>query len=63
MLMSHLQDSIQHVQILYNHTMVQRDICFFHQGLTKDNHNALLDIQSDGKAKELLDQDLLLHSL
>ncbi|KAK4805167.1 hypothetical protein QYF61_025229 [Mycteria americana] len=48
MLMSHLQDNIQHadppVQILYNRTMVQLGICAFREGLIKDAHNALLDI-------------------
>ncbi|CAM4678058.1 unnamed protein product [Lepidochelys kempii] len=67
MLMSHLQDNIQHadppVQILYNRTMVQLGICAFRQGLTKDAHNALLDIQSSGRAKELLGQGLLMRSL
>ena len=67
MFMSHLQDNIQHadppVQILYNHTMVHLGICAFRQGLTKDAHNALLDIQSSGRAKELLGQGLLLCSL
>uniref|UniRef100_A0A2K5QV57 Eukaryotic translation initiation factor 3 subunit C n=1 Tax=Cebus imitator TaxID=2715852 RepID=A0A2K5QV57_CEBIM len=67
MLMSHLQDNIQHadlpVQILYNRMMVQLGICAFRQGLTKDAHNALLDIQSSGRAKELLGQGLLLRSL
>lgn len=43
--------------------MVQLGICAFPQGLTKDAHSALLDIQSSGRAKELLGQDLLLHSL
>ncbi|XP_075580854.1 LOW QUALITY PROTEIN: eukaryotic translation initiation factor 3 subunit C-like [Pelecanus crispus] len=67
MLMSHLQDNIQHadppVQILYNRTMVQLGICAFRAGLVKDAHNALLDIQSSGRAKELLGQGLLLRSL
>ncbi|XP_053871097.1 eukaryotic translation initiation factor 3 subunit C [Malaclemys terrapin pileata] len=67
MLMSHLQDNIQHadppVQILYNRTMVQLGICAFRQGMTKDAHNALLDIQSSGRAKELLGQGLLMRSL
>eukprot|EP00069_Balaena_mysticetus_P002883 bmy_00793T0 len=50
MLMSHLQDNIQHADPPV-------------QGLTKDAHNALLDIQSSGRAKELLGQGLLLRSL
>uniref|UniRef100_A0A8C6QTN8 PCI domain-containing protein n=1 Tax=Nannospalax galili TaxID=1026970 RepID=A0A8C6QTN8_NANGA len=64
MLMSPLQDNIQHVdppvQILCNCTMVQLGICAFHQGLKKDAHNVLLDIQSSGQAKEVLGQGLLL---
>ncbi|MGH0183065.1 UNVERIFIED_CONTAM: hypothetical protein FKN15_011068 [Acipenser sinensis] len=67
MLMSHLQDNIQHadppVQILYNRTMVQLGICAFRQGMIKDAHNALLDIQSSGRAKELLGQGLLMRNM
>ncbi|XP_035259851.1 eukaryotic translation initiation factor 3 subunit C isoform X2 [Anguilla rostrata] len=67
MLMSHLQDTIQHadppVQILYNRTMVQLGICAFRQGMIKDAHNALLDIQSSGRAKELLGQGLLMRNM
>lgn len=67
MLMSHLQDNIHHadppVQILYNRTMVQLGICAFREGMIKDAHNALLDIQSSGRAKELLGQGLLMRSL
>uniref|UniRef100_H2LPF9 Eukaryotic translation initiation factor 3 subunit C n=1 Tax=Oryzias latipes TaxID=8090 RepID=H2LPF9_ORYLA len=67
MLMSHLQDNIHHsdppVQILYNRTMVQLGICAFRQGMIKDAHNALLDIQSSGRAKELLGQGLLMRNM
>uniref|UniRef100_A0A803K6E7 Eukaryotic translation initiation factor 3 subunit C n=1 Tax=Xenopus tropicalis TaxID=8364 RepID=A0A803K6E7_XENTR len=67
MLMSHLQDNIQHadppVQILYNRTMVQLGICAFRQGMIRDAHNALLDIQSSGRAKELLGQGLLMRTM
>ncbi|XP_060068730.1 eukaryotic translation initiation factor 3 subunit C-like isoform X2 [Ylistrum balloti] len=65
MLMSHLQDNIHHsdvpTQILYNRTMVQLGLCAFRQGRTRDAHNALVDIQSGGRAKELLAQGLLLQ--
>jgi len=65
MLMSHLQDSIHHsdvpTQILYNRTMVQLGLSAFRHGNIKDAHNALLDIQSGGRAKELLAQGLLLQ--
>ncbi|KAF6084305.1 hypothetical protein HJG60_008581 [Phyllostomus discolor] len=43
--------------------MVQLDICVFHQCLTKDILNAMLDIQSSSWAEELLDEGLLLCSL
>lgn len=57
------QETIQHsdlpTQILYNRTMVQLGLCAFRHGNVKDSHNALLDIQSGGRAKELLAQGLL----
>lgn len=43
--------------------MVQLGICAFRQGMIRDAHNALLDIQSSGRAKELLGQGLLMRTM
>jgi len=63
MLMSHLQETIQHsdpsTHILYNRTLVQLGLCGFRHGAVKDAHNALLDIQQGGRSKELLAQGLI----
>ena len=41
--------------------MVQLGLCSFRQGNTKDAHNALVDIQSGGRAKELLAQVSIIY--
>ena len=65
MLMSHLQEMIDvadiPTRIIYNRTMVQLGLCAFRCGLMKEAHHALVDIQSTGRAKELLAQGLLLQ--
>ena len=65
MLMSHLQESIQfadvETQLLYNRTLVQLGLCAFRHGNIRVAHDALLDIQSSGRKKELLAQ--VLHCL
>ena len=63
MLMSHLQHNIQKadipLHIIYNRALVQLGLCAFRHGNIKDAHTALLDIQIQGRAKELLAQGLL----
>ncbi|XP_043194449.1 eukaryotic translation initiation factor 3 subunit C-like [Amphibalanus amphitrite] len=60
MLMSHLQTNIQNAdpvtKIHYNRMMVQLGLCAFRNSQIREAHNALLDIQSSPRVKELLAQ-------
>ncbi|KAI8341430.1 eukaryotic translation initiation factor 3 subunit 8 N-terminus-domain-containing protein [Chlamydoabsidia padenii] len=62
LLMSHLQESIHQAdvatQILYNRAIVQIGLSAFRQGLIKESHACLQEIQGTGRAKELLAQGI-----
>lgn len=62
MLMSHLQDNIQHAdvatQILYNRVVVQLGLAAFKKGYIAECQSTLLEIFSSQKPKELLAQGI-----
>ena len=43
-------------KIIYNRTMVQLGLCGFRMGYMDYAHNALMDIQSNNRSRELLAQ-------